>query len=186
MKLRKWLTNKPLEWTGQHQLYAAPPQTPCQPLKGSVIDNAKAKPPKITRASDAVLSGLLENRENSFLFCLVGRCVAWRGWVSGRRSAHSVADRGHQGQPSVFGADPFCPGHLLHQAETAGLEWQVRKPPHPPINVSRAALTSLWRISASPTSTASAPALSTRSRSSRVNRPDSLTTRAPRCRRASP
>jgi len=57
---------------------------------------------------------------------------------------------------------------------------------YPPISVSRAAVTSLWRISASPTSTASAPAPITRSRSSRTNRPDSLTSKQPRSRMADP
>ena len=28
--------NKPLEWTGHHQLSATPPQAPCLLLKGSV------------------------------------------------------------------------------------------------------------------------------------------------------
>ena len=31
------LANKPLEWTGHHQLSASPPQAPCLPLRGSVI-----------------------------------------------------------------------------------------------------------------------------------------------------
>ena len=30
------LANKPLEWTGHHQLSASPPQAPCLPLRGSV------------------------------------------------------------------------------------------------------------------------------------------------------
>ena len=29
-------SNKPFEWTGLHQLSAAPPQASCLPLKGSV------------------------------------------------------------------------------------------------------------------------------------------------------
>ena len=32
----KQLPNRPLEWTGHHQLSAAPPQIPCMPLRGSV------------------------------------------------------------------------------------------------------------------------------------------------------
>ena len=52
----------------------------------------------------------------------------------------------------------------------------------PLINLSSPAVTSAWRIRASPTSTASAPAFWTRSRSSRLNNPDSLTSRAPLAR----
>ena len=48
----------------------------------------------------------------------------------------------------------------------------------PWIKVRRPASTSGWRMSASPTRTASAPALCTRERSARLNRPDSLTNRA--------
>ena len=58
--------------------------------------------------------------------------------------------------------------------------------PQPLINASRAAVTSTWRIRASPTSTASAPAFCTRSRSSRLNSPDSLTSSAPLARIWSP
>ena len=79
------------------------------------------------------------------------------------------------------------PGAHNHQVVAGPLleGWRCH-PRQTPIRVSRAAVTSAWRISASPTSTASAPALCTRSRSSRLASPDSLTSRQPLARICSP
>ena len=33
-------SNNPLEWTGNHKLFAPPPHAPCLPLRGSVQSNS--------------------------------------------------------------------------------------------------------------------------------------------------
>jgi len=48
--------NKPLEWKGHHQLSAAPPLSPCLPLRGSVrrIEKRKQESPVDKRGVDGV------------------------------------------------------------------------------------------------------------------------------------
>ena len=72
---RRWLSNQPLEWTGLHQLFAAPPRSPCLPLRGSVgkMPTAGAGEAMLREAfNTSLVTNRLPGRGISFLLLFTG------------------------------------------------------------------------------------------------------------------